>query len=332
MYKLSIIIPHYNSVEFLKKLLGSIPKCSDIQVIVVDDRSIKDLAELNNLKNDSKFSHVIFLENNRKEKGAGVCRNIGLKEAKGTWILFADADDFFLENFYDKVQVYFDSCYDVIFFTPTSIEMDTNKKSDRHLSYAELISNYSKEKSHRNILRLRYCFVVPWSKLVRRAFLVENKIKFDEVLASNDTMFSTRVGHLMKEFVVTKETIYCVTRSKGSLTTNVSSEVFNSRLKVHIDHCNFLRSNLNENDLILFELRGRGMLIKVIKYKLGLKKFMETYFELRRNRIKVFDFKLLNPYFAINKIIFHYKKQKNIKRHLTDVNLTEGNEENARNS
>ena len=39
MYNYSIIIPHYNSPNLLKRMLNSIPEREDIEIIVVDDCS-----------------------------------------------------------------------------------------------------------------------------------------------------------------------------------------------------------------------------------------------------------------------------------------------------
>src|SRR5690625_5039373 len=174
MYDLSIIIPHYNSIDSLKKLLLSIPKRENIQIIVVDDKSEED----NYLISDDQFDHVLFLDNKTPNKGAGTCRNIGLDYARGKWLLFADADDFFVEKFYNIIQKYFSSKNDVIFFKPTSIAIDTGNKADRHIKYENLVKGYSEVGDRSSIVRLKYRFFVPWSKLIRREFIQKNKILF----------------------------------------------------------------------------------------------------------------------------------------------------------
>src|SRR5690625_3962554 len=108
MMDLTIIVPHYNSTDSLKKLLATIPKRNNIEIIVVDDKSKKKERNLyDELKASQEFSHVMFLLNLTKIKGAGVCRNIGLRCAKGEWVLFADSDDFFVEGFYQIIKKYF---------------------------------------------------------------------------------------------------------------------------------------------------------------------------------------------------------------------------------
>ena len=46
-YQLTIIIPHHNIPDLLRKLLASIPKRNSIQIIVVDDHSTEYVDQLN---------------------------------------------------------------------------------------------------------------------------------------------------------------------------------------------------------------------------------------------------------------------------------------------
>ena len=87
MLNYSIIIPHKNCPDLLKRLLDSIPERDDVQIIVVDDNS--DEGKKPSI--DRKDTEVILLDAERS-KGAGRARNVGLEHAEGKWLLFADAD------------------------------------------------------------------------------------------------------------------------------------------------------------------------------------------------------------------------------------------------
>ena len=110
----SIIIPHKGIPDLLMRCLRSIPVSEDIQVIVVDDNSV---GADTYLERYSELSRP-YLEFVRTTKGggAGYARNVGLEHAKGKWLLFADADDFFVEDMHDIISSYVDSEADVIFF------------------------------------------------------------------------------------------------------------------------------------------------------------------------------------------------------------------------
>ncbi|MFH1662065.1 MAG: glycosyltransferase family A protein, partial [Candidatus Falkowbacteria bacterium] len=81
---ISIIIPIYNQADKLPKCLDSIlaQTYKDFEIIVVDDGSTDNLEPI------IKKYKYIFQEN----QGASSARNRGVKEAKGDFLLFCDAD------------------------------------------------------------------------------------------------------------------------------------------------------------------------------------------------------------------------------------------------
>ncbi len=312
---LSIIIPHYNIFELLRRLLDSIPKKDNIEIIVIDDKS--DEKGFEEIVKEKKYEHVIFLKNDTNKKGAGTCRNIGLEKATGKWVLFADADDFFMEGFYEKVAKYFDSDYDVIFFTPTSIYIDNQEIADEHIQAERLLLNYINDPNPLNELSLRCKFEPPWSKMIRKDFICENDIMFEEVIAANDVMFSTKVGYHMKKFLVLNEIIYCYTVRYGSLTKNISEQVFDTRLNEFIKYYHFLETKLDKKNFKLLNLRGYYFLLLIIKYKLGIKKFVSVFIILRKNKIKILKLNLFNPFYISRKITNTIKQWRKDKKYFT---------------
>lgn len=313
MKPITIIIPHYNSVKTLNKLLSTIPLYEDIQVIVVDDNSNEGLPEFEELKN--VYSSVLFLKNTRGKKGAGACRNIGLENAKGKWVLFADSDDYFVDGFYNIVSKYFDSCFEVIFFQATSVNLLTGEKSIRHHLVNEVLTNYIKFKNHETELLLRYTIPYPVCKLIDRNFLNKNSIRFDEIIASNDKMFSTKVGSHMKRFFVSDEVIYCITLGKKNLLMNVSNKVFTQRFSTFIEYHNYLCGLLDSNDFKKLNIHGRYYIINSVKYGLGIKKTINTIIKLQQNKVKIMEKRFFNPLVIISKIIHHWKNYLLDKEH-----------------
>ena len=311
MYKLSIIIPHFNAPVYLRRLLDSIPKSTDIEIIVVDDKSNKFVDEYLKLMNSAGYSHVKFLSNNTKKKGAGVCRNIGLKNATGKWVLFADADDYFLDGFYNIVCKYFDTNYDVIFFAPTSIYADTGLPANRHAVYEKIIKNYLEGKKDSE-LYLRYYFRTPCSKMIRRSFLVENKIEFDEVIICNDNFFSVKVGHYMKNFAATLEKIYCITDSSQSLTKKRGGLYFYTCAEVMIRIDRFLKQHLKKSDYKKVRVYGTDII------HFALRNSPQSIFEAIKisidNKLPLMPLRYLNPVHVAGKIIGKLRKILKMKK------------------
>ncbi len=114
----SVIIPSFNRAELLYETLDSIKGQSYThwECLIVDDgstdRNCAVINEYNQL--DSRFK-LFRREDYNKPKGGNSCRNIGIDEAKGAFIVFFDSDDIMLENHLEfKVQNILAGNYDFI--------------------------------------------------------------------------------------------------------------------------------------------------------------------------------------------------------------------------
>ncbi len=90
---ISVIIPLYNKEQIIEKCIQSVltQDYDDFEVVIVNDGSTDRSAEIVKRKDDSRI-RLIEQENG----GPSKARNIGVKNAKGDWIVFLDADDEFL--------------------------------------------------------------------------------------------------------------------------------------------------------------------------------------------------------------------------------------------
>jgi glycosyltransferase involved in cell wall biosynthesis len=115
----SIIIPNYNRQELVSVSLESLCQqtYSAWEALVVDDGSTDDSVKI--IKNFCERDKRIRLFNRQRQpKGAPVCRNIGLENATGQYIIFLDSDDILapwcLENRVEQFKKY--PQYDCIVF------------------------------------------------------------------------------------------------------------------------------------------------------------------------------------------------------------------------
>ena len=298
--EVSIVIPHYNSLQSLKRLLNTIPNKKEIQVIVVDDKSEWDAGEWELL--EVTYPKVEFYKNMSDEKGAGVCRNIGLSKAVGKWLLFADADDYFTDNFYSYIEEYFQSENDIVFFVPTSIYEETGETAARHVFFAERILRFLKDPSHKNELILRYEYEGPCSRLIKRAVVEENQIEFENVRYSNDVIFSMKVARCAEKIAADERLIYVITKSKNSLTATINPESAKTRLDVFIRKTQYLRNVLPKEDFKILNINGMGWLLYVIKNRMGVRMFSYCIKLFRKNKIPVINYRMLTLPFWIEKI------------------------------
>lgn len=90
---ISIIIPLYNRKELFLETIRSIlaQAYKSFEVIVIDDGS--DFGIINSLKDIIKDERIKLYPRESKRSGAPVCRNEGIKRARGNYIIFLDSDD-----------------------------------------------------------------------------------------------------------------------------------------------------------------------------------------------------------------------------------------------
>lgn len=91
---ISVIIPNFNRGNLLKETLESLllQINANWEAIVVDDGSNDNSDEIGE-EYASADSRIKYLKRDREPSGAPVCRNIGLKESKGEYLIFLDSDD-----------------------------------------------------------------------------------------------------------------------------------------------------------------------------------------------------------------------------------------------
>jgi len=95
--KVDIILPNYNSEQFIDNTIRSVIKQSykNWKLIIIDDCSnIKTKKKLKKYENLKKIK-IIWLN---KNKGAAFCRNIGIKNSFSKYVAFLDSDDIWLKD------------------------------------------------------------------------------------------------------------------------------------------------------------------------------------------------------------------------------------------
>jgi len=273
----SIIIPHKDSFELLLRLLNSISDRNDFEIIIVDDNSISNEKKM---LRDYSFNENVTLIFNNKSEGAGKARNIALEKVRGDWVIFADADDFFLDNMDMLLDEHYNTPYDIIYFGSTSIFNDTGAKANRHERYMGLVSEYVKDNGKEDALK--YFYTPPWSKMIRREILRENDIKFEEIITSNDIYFSLKSAFFAKSISATEEVLYSITMSYGSLTNTISLQHFEARFNAALRANKFLCSinkKKYQQSILYFLAKS---------YMFGGKYMIGVFVRLLKNRSNLF--------------------------------------------
>jgi len=188
MPKLSVIIPVYNSVKYLKKTLNSLinQTFKDFEVLCVNDCSTDNSLEI--LKEFSKQDKRITILNNEKNLGAALSRNVGIDKARGEYIYFLDADDYidekYLECMTEKIER--EKCNIVL---NMSIQSESNGTiSQFHHPSMPIINADGEYLDKITTIHDAPCFI--WARLYRKSFLNEYNLRFLDIHATDDVVFN----------------------------------------------------------------------------------------------------------------------------------------------
>ena len=133
MNLVSVIIPYYRKKNYLLKSLKSVIQQTykKLEIIIIYDDEKKD--DLNYVKNLASKDKRIRLIVNKKNFGAGLARNIGIKLSKGNYISFIDSDDIWMKNKIEK-QIKFmkKNNFDFTHTSYSIVDDKNNIKSVRH--------------------------------------------------------------------------------------------------------------------------------------------------------------------------------------------------------
>ena len=187
--KVSVIVPIYNTQEFLGECLDSIigQTYKNIEVICVDDGSTDSSPKIidSYMKRDDR---IIKIEKNHTN--AGDSRNMGIDVAKGDYLLFLDSDDFVNCNLVKKLVEHIDNnesdivVYKYKLFDNVTKSLESEEFGYENIDQSQVALLDIKQK------RFEFTNIAVWNKIYRAKFIQSNNIKFKSQVAINDLFFS----------------------------------------------------------------------------------------------------------------------------------------------
>jgi glycosyltransferase involved in cell wall biosynthesis len=214
-YTYSIIIPHYNSPELLKRMLASIPERDDIQILVIDDYSTSE-----NVSKVKALSHknleIVFLKQNR---GAGYARNVGLERVKGKWVSVVDADDVYDKDTFSILDQYIkQEGVDYFCFRVGIYNKNTGKFEMAQITSNESVTNYMNHPNQKTLKNFRFRNGVCWNKVVSYDYIQRYHIRCEECMVNNDDLYAILVSLYAKKCVIIDKLLYHIIGNENSIT------------------------------------------------------------------------------------------------------------------
>ena len=215
MPDVSVIIPFFKKIKFIKKTLNSVQNQNykNIEIIIVYDDENKD--DLTKVQSIIKNKKNIKLIENKKNLGAGNSRNKAAKVAKGNYLAFIDADDIWKKNKLKEQLKFMKKNRALISHTSYSIVDEKGIKiSDRvakkNLNYQDLI---------------RSCDIGLSTVIINKKLFLENK--FSSNKTKEDYSLWLKISKKNKIFGLNKN-LMLWRKTSNSLSSSFTQKIYDA--------------------------------------------------------------------------------------------------------
>ena len=245
MPSLSIIIPVYNTAEYLPACLDSLKEQpeTDFEVLLIDDGSTDESGSICDAyaAKDSRFRVL-----HKKNEGVSAARNLGVLEVTGDYIWFIDSDDYVMQNAVGQCLDLIRKYRDVdVFAFPMLISYEDREDAAR-VSY-QIEEPYSL--SGKALLRDESIQLVGPPQFVVRRSLFQNKwLAFPHGMRFEDEYFARVLKYLDGEFLILKQYLYVYRQWAGSHMNSLQVKSSQDIIRVYKKLDEFAGKEVSEQD------------------------------------------------------------------------------------
>ena len=216
MYKISIIIPIYNTEKYLRRCLDSVCNQTfvDIEIICINDCSTDGSLNILNeyAQKDNRIKIIDFKEN----RGVAIARNTGIDEAQGEYISFVDADDYVDLDFFEKLYNKAIKTNSKLVVSNVQLETENLQKQNDYI-INDILKKIKDQPLYYNQLF--------WLGLYNSNLLKSNSIKFIEnCIYGEDRLLPLKAAYYAKKIETVYDTFYHYVRNSSSITKGLKNK------------------------------------------------------------------------------------------------------------
>lgn len=247
MPKVSIIIPVYNSENYISKCLDSVlnQTFDDIEIICIDDGSTDKSFNILN-KYNIKEKRIILLT--QENKGQGEARNKALDIAKGEYIYFLDSDDYIEPNLIEECIKKFNEtnadliCFNTEVFGDTSSRLFKRTEKYALLKFCGLLTLTGEIRDTLNVYL--------WNKMFKNDIIQKYKLRFPNDLYYEDISFSKSYFLMTNKIYMDMRRFYHYRIHENSIMTKTYKQ--NYAILDHFKNWNVILNNISiDKDLFI---------------------------------------------------------------------------------
>ena len=226
----SILIPVYNVEKYLRECLDSLLHQSflDWEAICVNDGSSDGSAAIleDYASKDSRISVI-----SQANGGLPVARNTGLDVAKGDYILFLDSDDW-LEP--DALKILSENLQeeDLLCFNGRRVFEESGQFEDADQLRSEVYETGWDYYSRNALCHRHFAFVCVVLRCYRRAYLLNNGLRFKPGIYHEDNLFTPLACYYAKAVKVIPDVLYDYRVRESSIMTSRSLDHWKSTIGI----------------------------------------------------------------------------------------------------
>ena len=310
----SIIIPVYNSEEYLCKLFDSIvcQTSSCIEVIIVDDcssdGSIGICREYCEKNSNFKLYEQPF------NMGVSIARNLGLSKANGKYVLFVDSDDWLDRDYVKRMSDAMENkSVDLVVCGMIDVDIDDTKK--KVVNDFAILENLNIADEYYRLITLQR-MTGPWCKLYKTKIIRNNKILFSkDINWAEDKEFNAKYIACSNSALILD---YCGYYYRcgvlGSLSSRVHHDRFSTEYNIwKIKYDDVLRRKIFSDPIIRYLSHELYFIISDYIYSSNNLSYIcpqidkKSLFFLKKNMNKVKKRNALCSFFINNNLIETYK-------------------------
>jgi glycosyltransferase involved in cell wall biosynthesis len=189
----SIVIPCYNEVDTLERLVDSVlaAPVEDVEVILVDDGSTDGTRELIRTKLEDRVSRVLYHEANR---GKGAALRSGFAAARGDVVLVQDADLEYDPRDYPKLLApIFEGRADVVFGSRFAAGEPHRVLYFWHSVGNRLLTLLSNMLTDLNLTDMEVCYKVFRREVLQQIAVEEDRFGFEPEITAKVARLGCRI-------------------------------------------------------------------------------------------------------------------------------------------
>ena len=257
MSLVTVIVPIYNSEQYLKRCLESLIKQTyqNIEIILVDDGSTDSSSEICD-EYEKKENRVTVYHNDNH--GVSYSRNFGIDRANGTYVLFVDSDDYIEIDYVEKLvhAIKQNKCELAICGIKEIINNEIRIRKPRSIITEDLAKDY---------WGMIDFLCVPFSKIYLKKIIDQYNIRFlTELNYAEDEVFNFTYYQYVRKYVFINKPLYIYDHHANSLSDKrklrADRKIYSYIYKLKLEKEFLNRSSITKKEQVIGEQGIRAIL------------------------------------------------------------------------